>query len=272
MTDEVLLDRDVVARIISRASELSGPVLSLDGHGGIGEAALLAAADEVGLSVVAVRRSIAMERLGPPPVAKLSDRVLGASMLIVDGEIVGTIEDVLARMDIWMVNGHHLRRDRLRADRGEWSRRSGVVGLTVRHLRTATGEGRLGGLHKVTAAANDTGTGSIVVRVSVDRGNDRRMAAASGAIVAVGGTGGLIVAAIALTPAIILATPVIVLGGVGVALTGRNRANRTTAEVERLLESVADHNDPTRLRAAIAQRVIGRNRTKKRQSSAPEPR
>jgi len=49
-----------------------------------------------------------------------------------------------------------------------------------------------------------------------------------------------------------------VVGGVGVALTGRARAGRTATEVGRMLESVADHEVPTRLRTEVARRVRGR--------------
>ena len=51
MADEEILDRDVVARILRRATELEQR--TLPSNSGFGEAALLAAADEVGLCVEA---------------------------------------------------------------------------------------------------------------------------------------------------------------------------------------------------------------------------
>lgn len=262
MRDEVHLDRAAVARIIRRASELAGPEVADPSAGTIDEGALIAAAHEVGLPVIAVQRSLAAERLGELPDPRLADRLLGPGVVAIDGEIAGSAHDVLGRVDAWLVEGHHLRRDRLRDGRGEcrgeWSKRTGVVGVTMRKLRGATGEGRLGRSRRITATAQEIGSGSAVVRVAVDRSSDRRRSALGGAIVFVGSTGGLAVAAAASAPVVLLATPFAVAGGVGVALTGRARAARTANEVERMLESVADHEAPTRLRTEVARRVSGR--------------
>jgi len=261
MRDEVHLDRAAVARIIRRASELAGPEVDRSAGQSVGTieaAALIAAADEVGLPVIAVQRSIASERLGEVPEARVTDRLLGPGVVVIDGEIAGSAHDVLGRVDAWLVDGHHLRRDRLRDGRGEWSKRTGVVGVTVRKLRSATGEGRLGRNHRITATAQDIGSGSAVVRVAVDRSADRRRSAVGGVIVVVGSTGGLAIAAAASAPVVLLATPFALVGGVGVAMTSRSRAARTANEVERMLESVADHEPPTRLRTEVARRVRGR--------------
>ena len=143
-----------------------------DEAGTIAEASLIAAAEEVGLSVDAVRRSIAVERLGPLPVARPGDRILGPSQVYADGEVDVPADDALARVDSWLVDGHHLRRDVLRSGHGEWSKRSGFVGVTVRTIRNATGEGKLGDFERVDAAARDTGSGSSV-RADHDRPNDQ---------------------------------------------------------------------------------------------------
>ena len=253
MADEEILDRDVVARILRRATELEQR--TLPSNSGFGEAALLAAADEVGLCVEAVRRSIAVERLGPAPPRRVGDRILGAGVLVVDDEIAGQPAEVLARLDAWMVAGHHLRRDRLRDDSGEWSKRSGMVGVVIRALRGATGEGRLGEFRRVSATARDAGRGSSVVRVSVDRSHSRRAAAGGGTIVAVGGTLGVVIGAAAAGPVLLLAAPVAILAGVGVALAGRGRAKKAELEMGRLLEAVHQGNRPTRLGVDVVKRV-----------------
>ena len=258
MRDEVQLDRAAVARVIRRASELAGPEVVESSADGIDEAALIAAAHEVGLPVIAVQRSLATERLGHLPDPRFTDRLVGPEMVAIDNEIAGSAHDVLGRLDAWLVDGHHLRRDRLRDGRGEWSKRTGVVGVTMRKLRGATGEGRLGRNRRITAAAQDIGSGSAVVRVVVDRAGDRRRSAVGGVIVVLGGTGGLAVVAAASVPVVLLAAPIAVVGGVGVAMTGRARAARTANEVERVLEFVADHEAPTRLRTEVARRVRGR--------------
>lgn len=266
--DREQLDQQVVARILRRASELAKADEQRAGGTeigqGVGEAALIAAADEVGLSVTAVRRSIAVERLGRPPVARRGDKMFGASVVVVDDEISGAVPDVLGRLDAWMVDGHHLRRERWRDDgtagHAEWSKRSGLVGKTVRTIRNATGEGRLGELHRITAEASDTGAGTCVVRVTADRTRDRQTFAGGGATVAAVGTAGIVVAAIAATPLVLLATPVAVVAGVGIAARGKGRADRTRREIERVLDAVDQGGDPTRLSVDVVRRVAGRTR------------
>ncbi|MCU1389811.1 MAG: hypothetical protein JWL72_3149 [Ilumatobacteraceae bacterium] len=256
--DDEHLDPEVVSRVIRRALEISGPITIDDSKAtGVRRDALIAAAGEVGLPVVAVLRSIAVEHLGQLPAARVGDRIVGAAVIAVDDEIAGTPEDVLARIDRWLVDGHHRRRDRLRGGTGEWSKRSGLVGGTMRRMRKATGEGRLGDYRHVGATAEDIGTGSTAVRVTVDRQTDRTLAAAGGAAVILGGAGG-VVATAAAGPVVLLAAPFVIVGGVSVALSGRRRAKRTEVEIARLLEAVADHNTPTRLRVEVAQRMTGR--------------
>ena len=145
-------------------------------------------------------RAIAIERLGPPPAGHLGDRLVGAGTVVVDEELPGRAYDVIARIDAWLVDGHHLRRDRLREDRGEWSKRTGVVGAAIRTIRGVTGEGRLGDLRRVAATARDTGTGTCVVRVEADRRHDRSVHAAAGAVVAGAGTAGVVAVAVVAAP------------------------------------------------------------------------
>jgi hypothetical protein len=258
MTDQAPLDANVVARILRRAGDLERSGGDQDEPGTIAEASLIAAAEEVGLSVDAVRRSIAVERLGPLPVARVGDRILGPSQVYADGEVDVPAVDALARVDAWLVDGHHLRRDVLRSGHGEWSKRSGFVGVTVRTIRNATGEGKLGDFERVNAAARDTGNGSSVVRITVDRTNNRRFAGGGGTVVAVGGMTGAVIGAAAATPFVLLAMPAAVVAGVGVALTGRKRARDTEHEVRRLLDAVSVGADPTRLSVDVVRRATGK--------------
>jgi hypothetical protein len=258
MTDQGPLDAKVVGRILRRAGDLERSSGDQDEASTIAEASLIAAAEEVGLSVDAVRRSIAVERLGPLPVAHHGDRILGPSQVYADGEVEAPAVDALARVDSWLVDGHHLRRDTLRSGHGEWSKRSGFVGVTVRTIRNATGEGKLGDFARVNAAARDTGNGSSVVRITVDRTTNRRFAGGGGAVVAVGGMTGAVVGAAAATPFVLLAMPAAVVAGVGVALTGRKRARNTERELRRLLDAVGAGVDPTRLSVDVVRRATGK--------------
>ena len=211
MTDHAPIDAKVVARILRRAGDLERAGETPDESGTIAEQSLLAAAEEVGLSVDAVRRSIAVERLGPPPAAHHGDRLVGRSQVYADGEVDMSANEALVRVDSWLVDGHHLRRDVLRSGHGEWSKRSGLVGVTVRAMRNATGEGRLGDVERVSATARDAGSGSSVVRVTIDRTFGRRLAGGGGTVVAVG------VAMTGVAVAAVTATPVLLLAAIGLA-------------------------------------------------------
>jgi hypothetical protein len=258
MTDQAPLNAKVVARILRRAGDLERAGDMHDEASTIAEASLIAAAEEVGLSVDAVRHSIAVERLGSLPVSRRGDRVLGPSHVYADGDVDLPADDALARVDSWLVDGHHLRRDTLRSGRGEWSKRSDLVGITVRTIRGATGEGKLGDFERVDAAARDIGSGSSVVRITIDRTANRRFAGAGGTVVAVGGMTGVVVTAAAATPLVLLAMPAALVAGVGVALTGRKRARSTEREIRRVLDAVGTGIDPTRLSVDVIRRATGR--------------
>jgi hypothetical protein len=257
MTDHVPFDAKVVARILRRAGDLERMGDAQDGAGTIDEASLIAAAQEVGLSVDAVRRSIAVERLGRLPVARPGDRIVGPSQVYADGEVDVPAHDALARVDSWLVDGHHLRRDVLRSGHGEWSRRSGLVGVTVRTIRNATGEGKLGDFERVNAAASDTGSGSSVVRITIDRTTNRRYVGGSGTVIAVGGMTGVVVAAVAATPLVLLAMPAVIVAGMAVAVTGGKRARDTEREIRRVLDAVGAGAGPTRLSIDVVRRATG---------------
>jgi len=122
MSHEGSLEAQVVARILRRASELELSDSEGDSDRGIAEASLIEAAEEVGMSVTAVRSSIALERLGPLPAPRIGDRIVGPSSVYAEGEIDAGARDALVLVDQWLVNGHHLRRDILRPDHGEWSK------------------------------------------------------------------------------------------------------------------------------------------------------
>ncbi len=265
------LDRDTVRRVLRRASELDGQG---DGRGGgtlepnldlsrIDSEALVAAAAEAGIAPAAVRRSLAVEaldRLGPPPPAHLGDRLLGASVVVVDHELAGRTDDVLRRLDAWLVGGHHLRRDRLRGGRGAWSRRRGLLGSTFRTVRHATGEGHLGELARLEAVACDTGVGTCMLRVAADRGRDRRVRGAVGTVVAGVGAAAVVAGATVAGPLALLAAPIAAGIAAGVAGTGRAQATDVGREIQRVLEAVDDEVKPSRLGPDLVRRAVGGGR------------
>lgn len=255
---ERLLDRETVGRVLRRASDLADDeqevLLQL---GGVSEQTLVDAAVEVGIPARAVRRALAVERLDPLPRHHLGDRLVGAAVVAVDAEVLGSASDVLARLDAWFVDGHHLRRDRLRDGRGVWTKRRGIVGRTVRTVRLATGEGRLGRVRRVCVSTSDTGTGTTVVRVEVDQSRARSSTAAGTALAGMA-TASTIVLAVIAGPVLLVATPIGLAAVVGLAGGGRSRENAVALEIERVLDAVNECLAPTRLRADIARRAVGR--------------
>ncbi|WP_116998376.1 hypothetical protein [Desertimonas flava] len=261
MVDDVRLDRATARRVFQRASAADGP----DRRDGastdvdrLDDETVVAAAVEAGIDPAEVRRALAFERLGPEPARGRGAGLLGGADVSADAEIAGHPDVVMARLDSWLVGGHHLRRDRLRDGRGVWRRRTGVLGATFRTVRRATGEGRLGDLARIEAIAVDTGVGTSVVRVTADRRRDRLVRASAGAAAATVGTAVVAVVAAVSVPAVLLATPVALGVGTGIAATGRRAATDVAVELERVLDAV-DHGDtPARLGPDVVRRVIGR--------------
>jgi hypothetical protein len=268
---ERLLDRETVGRVLRRASELTDddaePLLQL---GRVSERALLEAAVEAGIPAAAVRRALAEERLDPLPRRRPGDRIVGSAVVSVDAEVDGSPSMVLSRLDAWFVDGHHLRRDRLRNGRGLWTKRPGIVGRTVRTVRYATGEGRLGRARSVRASTGDTGIGTTVVRVEVDQDRARRTAASGAAVAGVATIGGIVLAVVA-GPVALIAVPIGLAAGVAAAGGGRSQASAVAREVDRVLDSVDQGISPTRLRTDLVRRATGSGVHVHRRDVAPTP-
>jgi hypothetical protein len=241
-----------VRRVLRRATELDAATTSADDR--LDADALVAAAAEAGIPEHAVRRAIALEQLGPPP--RRRGRLLGPPVVVVDEELDGPSDDVVRRLDAWLVAGHHMRRDRVRGGSGSWTRRRGVIGSTFRTIRHVTGEGYLGDLAKIDVTAVDCGEGACVVRVAADRRRERRIRGAAGATVATVTAAGAVVGAALLGPVVLLAAPVSVVAGTGIAVGGRRRARRVAGEIDRLLDSVEHGARPTRLGTDLARRAL----------------
>jgi hypothetical protein len=261
------VDREATRRVLHEASAADG---AWHADWPIGDEALdvetvVAAAVDAGIAESAVRRALAVERLGAPPARRRADYLLGPSVVVVDDELAGAPGELLERLDAWLVCGHHLRRDRLRGGRGVWRRRRGILGATFRTVRRATGEGRLGDLARVEAVAVDTGSGTSAVRIVADRRKDRAVRATIGAVTAAAGTTVVVGVAAVSAPVVLLATPLAVAVGTGVASSGRRAATDVRAELERLLDAVDHADTPARLGPDVVRRVIGRSAHRPRQ-------
>lgn len=233
---------EMAERVLRRASELSSDPPA-PGSGdwsttGVSERVLLEAAAEVGIEPAAVQKALALERLGAAAPTRFGDRLLGPAAVTADVETVWSPDDTLRLIDSWLVNAHHLRRERTRADGGEWRRRKDVAARVQRGLRGLNGEGRLGDSEAVTVTAVAVGTSRSLARVTIDRSVNRTgYATAGGTVTAVGVAGSVVLAALA-TPALIALAPVAAVGGLFVARSGKGGAQRSEREAQRMLDAV----------------------------------
>jgi hypothetical protein len=233
---------EMAERVLRRASELSSDSPAADtgdwSTTGISERVLLEAAAEVGIEPAAVQKALALEKLGTTAPARFGDRILGPATVSADAETVWSPDDTLRLIDSWLVQAHHLRRERTRADGGEWRRRKDVAARVQRGLRGLNGEGRLGDSESVTATAVAVGTSRSLTRVTIDRSVNRTGYATAGGTVTAVGVAGSVVLAVLATPALIALAPIAAVGGVFVARSGKGGAQRSEREAQRMLDAV----------------------------------
>lgn len=243
---ELELTADEVRRILRRAGELAAD--DRTGHDrGIPESVLISAAEEAGIPGEAVRRAIAMERLGTPTGATTGDRLVGAGEVTVEVELDMTPGEAMRRLDAWLVDGHHLRRERTGPGTAEWAKRDGLFAAGSRAARGLSGEGKLGETKRIRAVVQPVGDRTIL-RVTADRRGERSEWAWGGGIVGASGTVGVVVAAVLASPFLLALAPLAVAAGVGVASGGRGQADRLRDELERLVGFVANRTSPSSLR------------------------
>ncbi len=245
------LPTEAVERILRRASELSDDADVADvGAAGIDPAALLEAAREVGMSVAAVERSIAIERLGPIPDPSLLDRILGRSVVAVDRVVVGDVDATLSRIDRWLTTGHHLRLDRHRNEEAEWSKRGDVVAAAQRVVRGFSGEGQLGDARRVRAAAVRVDDSSTMIRIAVDRSLDRGLRTGAASVCAIAGVASGVAGVVVAAPIALAVVPAAAVS-VAVVGSGRGHARKMERELDRLLDAVEDEREPERLASGL---------------------
>lgn len=251
--DGSAISREMAERILRRATELSPDVT--DGPTGPGtwadptltEQVLVEAAAEVGIEPAAVHRAIALERLGPPPPVRFADRFVGPSTVAADVETSWSPDDTLRLIDSWLVQAHHLRRERTKADGGQWRRRRDISAKIQRTLRGLNGEGRLGDSDLITATAVAVGATHTVARLEVDRSTKRAGSATAGGVVTALGVTGVAVLAVMTSPILLVATPLAGFVGVAVARSGRSSAQEAEREAVRMLDAVQRGEWPRRV-------------------------
>ncbi|MEM8618427.1 MAG: hypothetical protein AAGF73_01765 [Actinomycetota bacterium] len=252
-------DRAGVERVVQRAAQLDGTI-TRDGaepfdDDRLDADTLVAAAAEVGIAPALTRQSIAIERLGPPPTGRVTDRVAGPRAVSGERTVAADGDATIELLDDWLSAGHHLRREWRGRSPGvvevRWVRRRDLATSVWRRVRGLRGEARLGGRRSVTVQAATAGDDATLVRMTVDRADERATYLGGGAaMVGVGAAGmGLAAAgAVVAAPMALVAAPV-ALGGIVVVRRGRVSAKRLGDEVQRVLDAVAQQERPAGVHA-----------------------
>jgi hypothetical protein len=228
-------DDEVLDRIIRRAQQLDA---GREPQGAIDDDALIAAAEEVGISAEAMRESMAIERIGPGPRRRRADKLVGPRRVVVERTVTRPADEVLDRLDEWLTSGHHLRRVERQGDGGVWRKRSDAAASAQRAVKSLAGAASLGAVQIIEARIAPAGDAATLVRIEADRSGARSMT-----LGAAGGIGGASVAggaaaATMVPPLAVVALPGLVVAGF-VGRRGRRTADRLDVELTRLVAQLA---------------------------------
>lgn len=242
------LDQAAVERVLRRAGDLTdGHHESVAARTGTSPEALIAAAAEVGIAPEAVRLSLAIERLGPPPDATRFDRLVGPGWIVSERSVPTNLDITLGRLDDLLRKQHGLRRTRSQGERGEWRRRDGSLAGALRTIKQLSGAQGVGDADAIIAEARAADPHRTVLRVALDRRSQRAGRFTGGAVVTSLGAASVAVVAGALSPFVLIASPAVLIAGWATVRRGVRQATSTSAELERLLDAV-EHGSRTALR------------------------
>ena len=255
------LDAAAVERVLRRAHDLTAERDSSPFEGRtVSEEVVVAAAAEVGIAPEMVRMSLAIERLGPMPEHSGLDRLSGPDEVVVQRAVDLSPEEVLKRLDALLVGQHQLRRERTWPAAMQWRKRTDALGWINRTVRNFSGQAPLGKATAITAVTTPVEERRCIVRLTLDRANQRSGALTGGAVVATGGTVGVLVLAAAASPLIVLTSPLAIAAGFGISARGKRQANEVERELECLLDGVEQGAKPPALARAV-RRVTHRSET-----------
>jgi hypothetical protein len=249
------IDRDAAERVIRRAVSLSESATDDDA---LSVAALLAAADDLGMDRAEVERALAEERVGLlADGPRVGDRWLGPDRVVVARVVEGSPDEALERLDAWMRLGRVLRRVRRESDRAVYARRSDPAAIAQRTVRTVRGGERLARVRRLVASVVAVGDGRCLVVLSVDTSASRLTAAAGATTVAATGVVTAGVAAVEWVPWAWVGVPVALAGGAGVAAARRAYLADVDEDLEAVLDDLAAGRRPVRLADSVAARFVG---------------
>ncbi len=249
------IDRDAAERVIRRAVALSESAADDDG---LSVAALLDAADELGMDRTEIERALAEERVGLlADGTRAGDRWLGPDRVVVARVVEGSPDEALERLDAWMRLGRVLRRVRRESDRAVYARRSDPTAIVQRTVRAARGGERLARVRRLGASVVAVGDGRCLVVLSVDTTASRVTAAAGATTVAATGVVTAGVAAVEWIPWAWVGVPVALAGGVGVAAARRAYLADVDEDLEAVLDDLVAGGRPVTLVDSVTSRVAG---------------
>jgi hypothetical protein len=252
------IDRAALERVLARAAELQA-VAGDDGAptDGLTEQQLLDIGSDVGLSPAHLRLALAEERTrGTVPHERgLVAQMAGAATATAQRMVRGTPTDVLAALSQTMLRDESLSVKRRFADRVTWEPRRDFW-ATFRRLAPSSGRAYdLLRANEVAATAIAVDESRTLVRLDADVSRTRGQRLQGGVALASAGTviggvlfGVVMIAQLALLPAIVVAAiPAVagIAGGTAVARTHRQIVQRAQLALEQVLDRL-EHGDARR--------------------------
>ncbi|MFI5044399.1 MAG: hypothetical protein ACHQDC_06370, partial [Acidimicrobiales bacterium] len=237
-------DREAAERVMRRAIDLVDD--RSDDSGSISAAALLEAADELGVDPGEMQRAMAEERMGllTEPGARPGDRVLGPERIGATRVVDGDAGAVLDLVDRWLRRAGSFRRVRRDAGWAEYHRRTDIAAHLQRTVRFTSGGPDLTHIRRIRALALPAGADRTLMALVVDVATSRATAAAGGVAVGATGLAATGAAAVAWMPWAWFGIPVAAAAGVGVMAGRKAYVGGIDVELESLLDSVASGTEP----------------------------
>lgn len=189
-------DRDAAQRVIARAAELDRSTSSSEPYDHVLAAALVEAAEEVGLDPELVRLAGAEEQvglLGREPA--LLDRMVGPAELVARATMHGSVAEVFAALDDWMLRKGGVRRTSVDPSspsptvaRAGYRRRGDALAGAQRAVRSAAGRAQLGSLRQVELRVAALDDHRCLVVAVADVGAERTAVITGASGVSIGGS------------------------------------------------------------------------------------
>jgi hypothetical protein len=234
------LERAELERVILRAAQLQAG--SRDLEDGLTEDDVLKLGADVGIPAPYLRQALMEERMRAtlPAAGGLAAYLAGPRLMVAERAVPGSVQQITASLEYWMVEGELLMVKRRFADQLTWEPRRGTIASLKRSFRLGGRGYYLARTREVAAQISALETERSYVRLAADVGNTRSEhlgGAAALATAGVGATGVMLVLGFAV-PVAGLAAPVALLGALAVARAHRREAERVQVALEQVLDKL----------------------------------